>query len=74
MSNKVYDILKWIAMIGLPALSTLIFGLSTLFNFDPATTIGVIALVETFLGSIIGASTYQYNKNQNKTNENKEEK
>lgn len=65
MNNKLYDILKWIVLIALPALSTFVFALSSLWGFDAAVVIGSIAALETFLGSLIGVSTYQYNKNQN---------
>ena len=71
MNNKLYDILKWIVLIALPALSTFVFALSSLWGFNAAVVIGSIAALETFLGSLIGVSTYQYNKNQ--TQETKEE-
>lgn len=65
MSNKVYDILKWLTLIGLPALSTLYFLLSGVWGF-PYTeqVIGTIAAVTTFLGAILGISTSQYNKRE----------
>lgn len=62
MSNKIYNVLKWIALIALPALSTFIFALSGLWGFDASIVIGSIAALETFIGSLIGVSTYQYNK------------
>lgn len=62
MSNKIYNVLKWIALIALPALSTFIFALSSLWSFDASIVIGSIAALETFIGSLIGVSTYQYNK------------
>lgn len=73
MSNKVYNVLKWLTLIALPALSTLIFALSGIWGFDAAKVIGSIAAVEVFLGSLIGVSTYQYNKNK-KEDENFNEK
>lgn len=69
MSNKIYNILKWVALIALPALSTFIFALSNFWGFDSTAVIGTIAALETFLGSLIGVSTYQYNKNQNNKTE-----
>lgn len=66
MSNKIYDVLKWLALIALPALSTLVFALSNIWHFDATPVIGSIAAIETFIGSLIGVSTYQYNKSQNK--------
>ena len=76
MNNKIYDILKWIALIALPALGTLIFVLSGIWGFDASKIIGSIAAIETFIGSLIGVSTYQYNKNKNQEapkDENKKE-
>lgn len=69
MNNKIYDILKWIVIIALPALSTFIFALSNFWGFNVTAVIGSIAALETFLGSLIGVSTYQYNKNLDKTKE-----
>jgi len=66
MSNKLYNILKWLVLIALPALSTFLCAMSSYWGFDAVKVIGSIAALETFLGSLIGVSTYQYNKNQNK--------
>ena len=74
MSDKIYNILKWVVLIALPALSTFIFGLSNLWGFDSAVVIASIAALETFLGSLIGVSTYQYNKNLNQNNFKEENK
>lgn len=63
MSNKVYDILKWVAQILLPGLATLYFALSGIWGFPFAEQIvGTITAVDTFLGVILGISTKQYNK------------
>ena len=63
MSNKTYDILKWIAQILLPALGTLDFALSRIWGFPFATeVVGTIAAVDTFLGAVLGISTANYNK------------
>lgn len=63
MSNKTYDILKWIAQILLPALGTLYFALSKIWGFPFATeVVGTIAAVDTFLGAVLGISTANYNK------------
>lgn len=65
MNNKVYDILKWIAQIFLPALGTLYFALAGIWNFPYAEAIvGTITAVDTFLGIILGISTVQYNKKE----------
>lgn len=64
MSNKVYDVLKWIAMYLLPALGTLYFALSGIWKLPYGEqVVGTITAVDTFLGVILGISTAQYNKN-----------
>ena len=63
MSNKVYDVLKWIAMYLLPALGTLYFALSAIWGLPYGEQIvGTITAIDTFLGVILGISTTQYNK------------
>ena len=66
MSNKVYDVLKFIAQILLPALGTLYFALAKIWGFPYAAEIvGTISAVDAFLGALLGISTAQYNKEQN---------
>ena len=63
MSNKVYDVLKWIAMYLLPALGTLYFALSAIWGLPYGEQIvGTITAIDTFLGVVLGISTAQYNK------------
>ena len=63
MSNKLYDVLKWIAMVMLPALATLYFALAGIWGFPYGEQIvGTITAVDTFLGVLLGISTAQYNK------------
>ena len=63
MSNKLYDVLKFIAQIVLPAFGGLYFGLAKLWGMPYGEEIvGTITLLDTFLGTILGISTYQYNK------------
>ena len=63
MSNKVYDILKWIAQILIPAIATLYFGLAKIWGFPyPAEIVGTLSLVDAFLGAILGISTMNYKK------------
>lgn len=63
MSNKVYDILKYIAQIGLPALGALYFALSTIWGFPYGEQIvGTITAIDAFLGALLGISTVQYRK------------
>lgn len=66
MSNKMYDILKYIAQIVLPALGTLYFALASIWGFPYAEQIvGTITAVDTFLGVILKISTDSYNKAKN---------
>lgn len=61
--DKVYNILKWIALIVLPALGTLYFSLSKIWGFPLGVEIvGTISAIDTFLGALLGISTAQYNK------------
>ena len=69
LPDKVYDALKWIVLIFVPALITFISGLGVLFGFDTTIIVGVIGLVATFIGSLIGVSTRNYYKDkENKEN------
>lgn len=61
MSNKVYDTLKWIAQILLPALGTLYFALAGIWNFPYAEqVVGTITAIDTFLGVLLGISSMKY--------------
>lgn len=63
MSNKMYDVLKWIAMVFLPALATLYFALAGIWGFPYGEEIvGTITAVDTFLGVLLGITSAQYNK------------
>jgi hypothetical protein len=64
MSNKVYDVLKWIAIIFLPAVGTLYFALAGTWGLPYGEQIvGTITAIDTFLGVILGISSAQYKKN-----------
>lgn len=61
LSNKVYDVLKWIAQILLPALATLYFALSNIWHLPYGEEIvGTITAFDTFLGVALGISTKLY--------------
>ena len=63
MNNKTYDILKWIAQIGLPALGTAYFGLASIWNLPYGEEIvGTITVLDTLLGAMLGIATNKYNK------------
>ena len=62
MSNRVYDILKFIAQIVLPAIGALYFALAKIWGLPYGTEfVGTIAAIDTFLGACLGISTAQYN-------------
>lgn len=62
LKNRTYDILKWIALVVLPALGALYFGLSQIWGLPYGEEIvGTITVVDTFLGALLGVSTVQYN-------------
>lgn len=64
MSNKTYDVLKYIAQIVLPAIGTLYAALAGIWGFPYGEQIvGSILAVDTFLGAILGISSAKYKKN-----------
>jgi hypothetical protein len=65
LSNKQYDILKWVAQILLPALGTLYFALAGIWGFPFGEQIvGTITAIDTFLGVILGISSANYKKEE----------
>lgn len=63
ISNKAYDILKWIAQYLLPAAGTLYFAIAGIWGLPYAEqVVGTITAVDTFLGVILGVSAAKYNK------------
>ena len=63
MSNKVYDILKYVAQILLPAIGTLYFALAAIWNLPYSEEIvGTITAIDTFLGILLGISSSNYIK------------
>ena len=67
MSNKVYDVLKYIAQIALPAIGTLYFALSSIWGLPYGEQIvGTITAIDAFLGAILKISTNIYNSGADK--------
>lgn len=63
MSNKTYDILKWIALVFLPALGTLYFTLAGIWGLPCGEqVVGTITAIDTFIGVMLGISSANYNK------------
>ncbi len=62
-SNSVYNAIKWVITIALPATGALYYGLAQVWHFPHADDIsGTINVLIVFLGMLIGYSTRQYNK------------
>ena len=67
MSNKVYDVLKYIAQIALPALGALYFALAEIWGLPYGQEIvGTIAAVDACLGALLMISSAVYNKGADK--------
>lgn len=61
LSNKAYDILKYIAQIVLPALATLYFALSQIWGLPYGEEIvGTLTAIDAFLGALLGLSSREY--------------
>ena len=65
MSDKIYDILKWIALIVLPAIATLYFAIAQIWGLPYGEqVVGTITAVDAFLGALLGISNYNYMKRE----------
>ena len=65
LSNRVYDTLKWCVMIAIPALTTAYVGLSGVWGWPYAEEVAkTSAVICTLLGTLLGISTAQYNKQE----------
>ena len=63
LSDKAYEILKWLGLIAIPALGEAYVRLANVWNLPYGQQINETALVITFIiGALIGISTIQYNK------------
>lgn len=66
ISNKLYDILKWVVIIVLPAVATLYAALSAVWAWPYSEeVVTTITAVDTFLGAVLCISTATYNKGGN---------
>lgn len=67
LSEKIYNPLKFLALVLLPALTTLYFTLGGLWHLpNVEQVIGTMTAVDTFLGVILGISTRLYNATNEK--------
>lgn len=67
LNNKVYDQLKFLAQIFLPALGSLYFGLAGLWGLPAAEqVVGTVVVIDTFLGVLLSLNTQKYNQSDEK--------
>lgn len=63
LSNKVYDVLKWIALVALPALTTFYGVVGATCNIPYTQEVLTISVAfDAMLGTMLGISTNKYNK------------
>lgn len=63
LNDKVYNFLKWLVVICLPATGAAYFSLSDLWDLPKAfEVVGTITVIQTFMGTLVGISSYNYNK------------
>lgn len=63
LPDKIYNILKWVCLIVIPALNILLATLGALYGWSWVTiAIGTIDAVATFVGSILGFGSIKYQK------------
>ena len=61
MKNETYDVLKWIALILLPAVVTFVVGLGEIWNIPYSNQIAsTIACIDTLLGACLQVSSSNY--------------
>lgn len=65
LKDGIYDVLKWVCMICIPALATAYVGLAAVWGWPYADEVAkTAAVVCTLLGALLGISTAQYNKDK----------
>ena len=65
LPDKLYDILKWVTLVCIPALTTFYIAISAPLGLPYADEIAkVSAALCTLLGALIGVSTAQFNKGE----------
>lgn len=70
LSNKAYDIMKWLVLVCIPALTTAYVGLDKLFGWGCAAEVAqVSAIVCTLMGALLGISTAEYRKTEARKDE-----
>ena len=66
MSDQLYDKMKWLVMLFLPALATLITCVGSIWGIPSAAQIAdTIVAINAALAAMLGISTINYHKDQN---------
>lgn len=60
LSDNWYQALKWMVLIFLPALNTLIFVVGGELGYDLTVVNNILTAVSAFLGTVVGVSTVDY--------------
>lgn len=69
LPDKIYDVLKWITLVVLPALGTAYVALANVWGWAyPEEVSKTVLAVCTLLGALLGVSTAQYNKDEKDEN------
>lgn len=62
-NEKIYNILKYLVLIGLPAINTLWLSISQIWSLPLGEPISLtITAITVCLGTLIGVGSYRYNK------------
>ena len=65
LPDRIYDLMKWLTLVVIPALTTAYVGLSAVWHWPYATEVAkTSAVICTLLGALLGISTAQYNKQE----------
>lgn len=65
LNDNAYNVLKWLCLIALPAVSVLYGALASVWGWDNSTQIQTtINAVATFVGVLIGVSQYNISKEE----------
>jgi len=63
LNDRIYNVLKWLVVIVLPAIGTLYTALGTIWGFPFVEAIPAsILAIDTFLGAVLCISTNEYNR------------
>jgi len=63
LTNELYNALKWLALVGLPAVATLYFALAGIWGWpDPEKVVGSITALDTALGIMLHLSSSKFSK------------